>query len=100
MNIKADGKLDVTGQTGDAAKLTAGVKIKDWNDYEVVAVPGSRAVKVYRCPGCDHEIRCGTPHVVVWLAEDGPVAAADDRRHWHTPCWANRANRGPTRKWS
>jgi hypothetical protein len=37
---------------------------------------------------------------VVWLAEDGPVAAADDRRHWHAPCWANRANRGPTRKWS
>jgi hypothetical protein len=25
---------------------------------------------------------------------------ADDRRHWHTPCWANRATRGPTRKWS
>ena len=24
----------------------------------------------------------------------------DDRRHWHTPCWANRATRGPTRKWS
>ncbi len=37
VNIKADGKLDVTGQTGDAAKLTASVKLKDWNDYEVIA---------------------------------------------------------------
>ncbi len=37
VNIKPDGKLDVVGNTGDAAKLTAGVKLKDWNDYEVIA---------------------------------------------------------------
>jgi hypothetical protein len=37
VSIKANGKLDVVGQTGDAAKLTAGVKLKDWNDYEVIA---------------------------------------------------------------
>lgn len=58
----------------------------------------ARAVKTYRCPGCDHEIRSGTAHVVVWRV--GAPDAADDRRHWHTPCWANRATRGPTRKWS
>lgn len=63
--------------------------------YEVRKITGDRAVKTYRCPGCDHEIRIGTPHVVVWQAR-----SEDDRRHWHTPCWTNRARRGPTRKWS
>ncbi|WP_273735985.1 hypothetical protein [Mycolicibacterium septicum] len=69
----------------------------DGYDYEVRAVAASRAVKVYRCPGCDHEIRVATAHVVVVPIDVGDV---DDRRHWHTACWANRANRGPTRKWS
>ncbi|MFM9034542.1 MAG: hypothetical protein ACKOQ4_09680 [Mycobacterium sp.] len=67
----------------------------DGFDYEVVPIAGARAVKTYRCPGCDHEIRSGTPHVAAW-----PVDDVDDRRHWHTPCWAKRAHRGPTRRWS
>ena len=71
----------------------------DGFDYEVRPIAASRAVKNFRCPGCDHEIRSGTAHVVVWRVEDGD-AGADDRRHWHTPCWANRAKRAPTRKWS
>ncbi|TDL03370.1 hypothetical protein EUA04_25965 [Mycolicibacterium obuense] len=71
----------------------------DGFDYEVRTVPGSRAIKVYRCPGCDQEIRPGVAHVVAWPADSGD-AGADDRRHWHTPCWANRATRGPTRRWS
>jgi hypothetical protein len=71
----------------------------DGFDYEVRPIAASRAVKHYRCPGCDHEIRSGTAHVVVWRVDDGE-AGADDRRHWHTPCWANRAKRGPTRRWS
>lgn len=69
----------------------------DGYEYEVRVVSASRAVKVYRCPGCDHEIRVATAHVVVLPVDVGDV---DDRRHWHTACWANRANRGPTRKWS
>ena len=69
----------------------------DGYDYEVRPIAAARAVKTYRCPGCDHEIRPGTAHVVVWPADRGE---GEDRRHWHTPCWANRANRGPTRKWS
>ncbi|WP_412458280.1 hypothetical protein [Mycolicibacterium fortuitum] len=69
----------------------------DSYDYEVRTVAASRAVKVYRCPGCDHEIRVATAHVVVLPIDVGDV---DDRRHWHTACWANRANRSPTRKWS
>jgi len=71
----------------------------DGYDYEVVSLPGSRATKTYRCPGCDHEIRSGTAHVVVWPADLG-AAAVDDRRHWHTPCWDNRTTRSPTRRWS
>jgi hypothetical protein len=67
--------------------------------YEVRAIAGSRAVKVYRCPGCDHEIRPGTAHVVVWPSRsDGASGDGEDRRHWHTPCWSN--GRSPTRRWS
>ncbi|MGA9373940.1 MAG: hypothetical protein ACSLE7_13095 [Mycobacterium sp.] len=69
----------------------------DGYDYEVKAVPASRATKAYRCPGCDHEIRPGIAHVVVLPVENGDI---EDRRHWHTSCWANRTNRGPTRRWS
>ncbi|OBY30445.1 hypothetical protein [Mycolicibacter kumamotonensis] len=69
----------------------------DGFDYIVAAIAGSRAVKVYRCPGCDHEIRPGIAHVAVWPQDCGD---GDDRRHWHTSCWAHRATRAPTRKWS
>ncbi|WP_099024508.1 hypothetical protein [Mycolicibacterium palauense] len=71
----------------------------DGYDYEVRQVSGARASKIYRCPGCDHEIRVGIAHVVVWPADLGE-SALDDRRHWHTPCWTHRSTRGPTRKWS
>ncbi|WP_163757664.1 hypothetical protein [Mycobacterium botniense] len=71
----------------------------DGHDYYVRPVAAARAVKTYRCPGCDHEIRPGTAHVVVWQA-DSPQAGIDDRRHWHTSCWASRATRRPTRQWS
>nr|WP_319436938.1 hypothetical protein [Mycobacterium sp. RTGN5] len=71
----------------------------DGFDYEVRPIPGARAVKNYRCPGCDHEIRSSTAHVVVWPVDQGE-AGLEDRRHWHTTCWTNRATRGPTRRWS
>lgn len=70
----------------------------DGYDYEVRPVSAARAVKTYRCPGCDHEIRPNTGHLVVWPAETS--GDSDDRRHWHTPCWTHRATRGPTRRWS
>ncbi|MCV6964506.1 hypothetical protein BST27_09250 [Mycobacterium intermedium] len=70
----------------------------DGYEYEVRPVAAARAVKVYRCPGCDHQIQPGTAHVVVWPTD--LTQAVEERRHWHTPCWANRATRGPTRKWS
>nr|WP_155939112.1 MULTISPECIES: hypothetical protein [unclassified Mycobacteroides] len=72
----------------------------DGLDYLVRRIAGARAVKVYRCPGCDHEIAVGIAHVVVWPAAEGRDGGVEDRRHWHTSCWTNRGNRGPTRKWS
>ena len=55
------------------------------DDWVVQPVAGQFATKEYRCPGCDHTIRPGTPHVVAW-----PAHAVDHRRHWHTPCWQRR----------
>jgi hypothetical protein len=57
-------------------------------DWLVRAITAAAATKTYRCPGCDHEIRPATPHVVAWRS-----AEEDNRRHWHTPCWA-RGRRG------
>ncbi|MGH2709759.1 MAG: hypothetical protein ACRDH9_00950 [Actinomycetota bacterium] len=53
--------------------------------YLVRQVVGDRA---YRCPGCDHEIRPGTAHLVVM-----PEGQTDLRRHWHTPCWQTELRR-------
>ncbi|WP_082963056.1 hypothetical protein [Mycobacterium sp. E342] len=71
----------------------------DGHEYEVRPVAAARAVKTYRCPGCDHEIRSGTAHLVVWPT-DPTLGGAEDRRHWHAACWTHRATRGPTRRWS
>jgi len=66
--------------------------------YRVRALTGSSATKVYRCPGCDHEIRMATPHIVAWLdEEEGLHAGADYRRHWHKACWEKKNNRRPKR---
>jgi hypothetical protein len=70
-------------------------------DWVVRALSGASTGKTYRCPGCDQEIRLGTPHVVTWpaYARDSDLdpwdidSAADLRRHWHTVCWRARLNR-------
>ncbi|WP_338080105.1 ATP/GTP-binding protein [Antrihabitans stalactiti] len=67
-------------------------------DFIVRQIPGARATKTYRCPSCDHEIRPGVAHVVAWPADS--IGGAEDRRHWHTGCWAGRQTRGLTRRWS
>ena len=68
-------------------------QLEDWDgvDWVVRRVSGAASTKPYRCPGCDQEIRPATPHVVAWPAETGQ--GLEDRRHWHTPCWAARATR-------
>lgn len=53
--------------------------------FDVRHVGGQR---VYRCPGCDHEIRAGVWHLVVV-----PTGVPDDRRHWHTECWKRELRR-------
>lgn len=45
-------------------------------------IGAARAVKYYICPGCNQNIPPGIAHIVAW-EED----RADDRRHWHRPCW-------------
>jgi hypothetical protein len=65
-------------------------------DWQVRHIAGAQATKVYRCPGCDHEILPGVPHVVAWPALD--QGSVQDRRHWHTGCWSARGRRGPTAK--
>jgi hypothetical protein len=57
----------------------------DDDGWVVRPVAGADATKDYRCPGCDHVLLAGTPHVVVWRAD-----LVDERRHWHTPCWRRR----------
>lgn len=63
--------------------------------WRVRRVPGGRAGKDYRCPGCDHQVRAGTPHLLVWpvLGLSTGWDGIDDRRHWHTPCWRARGRR-------
>lgn len=60
--------VDENGQVG------GGLDVRHVQPYE--------AVKAYRCPGCDHEIRPGEGHEVV-VPRDAP----QDRRHWHSSCW-------------
>lgn len=62
-------------------------------DWVVQRISGQRAVKEYRCPGCDHVVAPGTPHVVAYRDDD--PAGSEHRRHWHSPCWAARDRRGP-----
>jgi hypothetical protein len=64
-----------------------GERVED--GYVVRSLSGSATGRSYRCPGCDQELAGGTPHVVVW-----PEGREDDRRHWHTACWAARTRRG------
>jgi hypothetical protein len=53
------------------------------------------ADKAYACPGCRQRVEPGTEHVVVWRNDDwfGHDAAIEDRRHWHSSCWAARGRR-------
>lgn len=38
VNITAEGKIEVVEKTGEADALRAGVKLKEWNNYEIVAM--------------------------------------------------------------
>lgn len=85
---ESDGGPD--GVSGSWFGLEARETDRD-GEWIVRPVTGAAAGKVYRCPGCDHEIAVGTPHIVAWRA-DG-LTSVEDRRHWHRTCWANRSHR-------
>ncbi len=82
------------GAAGGGPAVLGPPRLEEWpdGDWVVRHVPGAAAVKQYRCPGCDQEIRPGTAHVVAWPAT-GP--GLQERRHWHTACWRRRPRRGP-----
>ena len=61
-------------------------------ELEIRRVQPYQARKAYLCPGCNQDIAEGLGHLVVV-----PRAAPELRRHWHHPCWAQRANRRPGR---
>lgn len=62
-------------------------------EYVVRQLSGAGSAKVYRCPGCDQEVRPATAHVVVWPEGDED---ATHRRHWHKVCWEHRDHRRST----
>lgn len=70
-------------------------RVEEWPDgeWKVRALSGA-ATRRYRCPGCDHEIPPGVPHLVSWPNWPG---GEEERRHWHTVCWRKRLDRGPGR---
>lgn len=45
--------------------------------------------KIYKCPGCNHDIPAGVSHIVAWANDSlfGREAALSARRHWHVRCW-------------
>ncbi|HYX44455.1 MAG TPA: hypothetical protein VE760_05380 [Acidimicrobiales bacterium] len=68
---------------------------EDFGDHdalEVRLIQPYQARKAYVCPGCNQDIAAGLCHLVV-VPRDAP----DLRRHWHRPCWAQRATRRPGR---
>lgn len=67
-------------------------EIKSDGRWIVRSVSGASATKAYRCPGCNVEIRPGTPHVVAWPDTPGLLSGSpvEERRHWHTSCWQRR----------
>ncbi|MDQ3504597.1 MAG: hypothetical protein M3446_02700 [Actinomycetota bacterium] len=79
---------------GPPGRLIDQVETASDGDWIVRTISGAGATKTYRCPGCDHEIRPATPHLVVWPSDD-PEAL--DRRHWHRTCWRSRSQRNPGR---
>ncbi len=59
--------------------------------WEIRPIRADRALKAYRCPGCEQEIRPGVAHLVAVPLDD-----PDARRHWHRPCFERFAPRPGT----
>lgn len=61
--------------------------------WSVREVRGNESGRSYLCPGCQQQVTAATAHTVVW-PEDA-MQGLDNRRHWHTTCWAARERRRP-----
>ncbi|MEO6083672.1 MAG: hypothetical protein ABIQ18_11275 [Umezawaea sp.] len=84
--ISADDDRPLGGGTGWARTESA-----TDGDWQVRNVAGTQTTKHYRCPGCDHQIQPGTPHLVAWPTTD--YGSVEERRHWHLACWTSRTRR-------
>jgi hypothetical protein len=98
LRVAGPGAARAAGRTAAAAnglEARLGPPVtEEWpdGDWVIRQVPNGAAVKLYRCPGCNQEIRPGTAHLVVWPARsDG----TEYRRHWHNACWRRRPRRMP-----
>ena len=49
-------------------------------------------LKRYRCPYCEGAVEPGTRHLVAM-----PVGSPDERRHYHSGCWAKYVKSAPAR---
>ncbi|WP_153502865.1 hypothetical protein [Cumulibacter manganitolerans] len=81
-------------RTSSFGGVFGGAVVVEWRGepWRVMPITGAAAAKEYRCPGCDQVVRVRQGHVVVWSEYD---RTGEDRRHWHTGCWAARDRRGP-----
>lgn len=49
--------------------------------------------RLYRCPGCQGHVGSDVAHTVVWPLD--AMQTVENRRHWHSVCWAARDRRPP-----
>jgi hypothetical protein len=76
----------------DLDRATGGRSTQSTPDGEWVVQRVGASDKQYRCPGCD-QVVVQVPHVVVWRTDALVGGGVDDRRHWHSACWAARSRR-------
>ncbi|HKJ12472.1 MAG TPA: hypothetical protein VJ976_08820 [Ornithinimicrobium sp.] len=61
--------------------------------WTVREVRGNDSGRAFRCPGCQQQVLASTPHTVAWPSQT--MHGVENRRHWHTRCWAARERRKP-----
>jgi hypothetical protein len=76
----------------DLDRATGGRSAQSAEDGEWVVQRVGASDRQYRCPGCD-QVLVGVAHVVVWRTDALIGGGVDDRRHWHSACWAARSRR-------
>lgn len=78
-----------SGRSSDLRGLAEELIGAEWAQVEGFEVRRSvRNLKRYRCPYCQGWILPGNAHLVVL-----PEGQLEERRHYHSPCWAKEAAR-------